>query len=131
MATLIHMQMQLSSAEMRVRHPAMASRKKNSSKARRYSVKEKEDILRYVESVNAKQGRGGQTAAVKKYGISALTISTWMRNHSNGAVSIKGSAKGGIGGTLAKLSALHAEIAAKEKQLAAMQAEFAKLKASI
>ena len=115
---------------MRVRILPMASRKKNSSKARRYTVKEKEDILRYVESVNAKQGRGGQTAAVKKYGISALTISTWMRNPVNGAVVAKGSGKG-IGGVLAKLAALHSEIATKEKQLAAMQAEFAKLKNSI
>ena len=108
----------------------MASRKKNSSKARRYTVKEKEDILRYVEGVNSKQGRGGQTAAVKKFGISALTISTWMRSHANGSGGLKTSAKG-VGGVLAKLGALHAEIAAKEKQLAAMQAEFAKLKSSI
>lgn len=109
----------------------MASRKKNSPKARRYTVKEKEDILRYVESVNAKQGRGGQTAAVKKYGISALTISTWMRTNANGGIALPSSAKGGVGGVLAKLAALHTEIAAKEKQLAAMQAEFTKLKASI
>ncbi|WP_035603653.1 hypothetical protein [Haloferula sp. BvORR071] len=109
----------------------MASRKKNSPKARRYTLKEKEDILRYVESVNAKQGRGGQTAAVKKYGISALTISTWLRGNGNGAVAhLNGNTKG-VGGVIAKLAALHSEIIAKEKQLAAMQAEFAKLKASI
>jgi hypothetical protein len=108
----------------------MASRKKNPSKARRYSLKEKEEILRYVETVNSKQGRGGQTAAVKKYGISALTISTWLRG--NGVVSVTGKASSnGTGGVIAKLGAVHAEIVAKEKELAALKSQFEKLKASI
>ena len=122
--------MRLSSGKMRVRFSRMASRKKNPSKARRYSVKEKEEILRYVESVNSKQGRGGQTAAVKKYGISALTISTWLRG--NGVVPVSGRvSSNGTGGVIAKLGAVHAEIVAKEKELAALKAQFDKLKSSI
>ena len=124
------MQMSLSSEKLRVRLLSMASRKKNPSKARRYSVKEKEEILRYVESVNSKQGRGGQTAAVKKYGISALTISTWLRG--NGMVMKVGKASNnGTGGVIAKLGSVHAEILAKEKELSALRAQFEKLKASI
>jgi len=108
----------------------MASRKKNVSKARRYTVKEKEEILRFVETVNAKQGRGGQTSAVKKYGISALTISSWLRKQDS--LPIRGKAStNGTGGVIAKLAVLHAEITAKEKQLNALKAEFDRLKASI
>jgi hypothetical protein len=115
---------------MRVRIPRMASRKKNPSKAKRYSVKEKEEILRYVDSVNSKQGRGGQTAAVKKYGISALTISTWLRG---GGASFKAGkvSSNGTGGVIAKLAAVHAEIVAKEKELVTLRSQFEKLKSSI
>ncbi len=108
----------------------MASRKKNPSKARRYSVKEKEEILRYVESVNSKQGRGGQTAAVKKYGISALTISTWLRNQGTSLPNGRASSNG-TGGVIAKLGNLYAEIVSKEKELSSLRAQFDKLKSSI
>lgn len=108
----------------------MASRKKNPSKARRYSVKEKEEILRYVESVNSKQGRGGQTAAVKKYGISALTISTWLRNQGTSVPTGRASSNG-TGGVIAKLGNLYAEIVSKEKELSSLRAQFDKLKSSI
>jgi len=116
---------------MRVRIPRMASRKKNPSKARRYSVKEKEEILRYVDSVNSKQGRGGQTAAVKKYGISALTISTWLRGGGASSFKIGKTSSNGAGGVIAKLAAVHAEIQAKEKELASLRSQFEKLKSSI
>jgi hypothetical protein len=79
--------------------------------------------------VNSKQGRGGQTAAVKKYGISALTISTWLR----GGTSFKAGkvSSNGTGGVIAKLAAVHAEIVAKEKELVTLRSQFEKLKSSI
>jgi hypothetical protein len=110
----------------------MASRKKaTAARARRYTLPEREKILKYVEDVNAQKGRGGQTAAVQKFGVSALTITSWMRKRPEGAGGEFTGSTNGTGGTLAKLAAVHAAIVAKEKEIASLQAQFNKLKASI
>lgn len=49
--------------------------KKVATKGKRYSESEKAEILEFVNQ----QGRGGASAAVKKYGVSPLTISTWRK----------------------------------------------------
>lgn len=49
--------------------------KKAASKGKRYSEQEKAEILRFVEE----QGRGGASAAAKKFGVSPLTISSWRK----------------------------------------------------
>ena len=46
---------------------------------RRYSQKERKEILAFVESVNAREGRGGATAAVKKFGVNYSSISYWLK----------------------------------------------------
>ncbi len=110
----------------------MASRKKaTATRARRYTLPEREKILKYVEEVNAQKGRGGQTAAVQKYGVSALTITSWMRKRPASSLAEDSASSNGTGGTLAKLAAIHAGIVAKEKEIAALRAQFDKLKASI
>lgn len=55
--------------------PAKKSPTKNASKAKRYTPEEKAEILGFVES----EGRGGQSKASKKFGVSALTISNWRK----------------------------------------------------
>jgi len=117
----------------------MSSKKKapNSAKGRRYSDKEKAEILAYVEKVNAEKGRGGQSAASKKYKISPLTISSWLKA-SGGSAKVAAPAAGGaaatsgpIGRKLQKLQNLHDQIARAEKDLAKMRAQFDALKASL
>ena len=56
-----------------------AKPKKAASKGKRYTDTEKQAIVSYVNDFNAKNGRGGQAAAVKKYGVSALTITGWLK----------------------------------------------------
>ncbi len=62
-----------------------APTKKSAVKGKRYTDQEKAEILAFVEA----QGRGGQTAAVKKFGVSALTISTWRKKAGVSAASPK------------------------------------------
>jgi hypothetical protein len=50
-----------------------------SNKGKRYSAKEREEILAFVASVNEAKGRGGQTAAAAKYKVSPLTIGNWFK----------------------------------------------------
>ncbi len=109
----------------------MATRKKGkSSKGRRYSAEEKAAIIEHVEKVNASKGRGGQTAASKKFGISMLTISTWMKKSPATAGRGAGKQKK-VNGALAKLATLHSQIEAKEKEIVKLRQQFDVLKRSL
>lgn len=98
----------------------------NAAKGRRYSEKEKAEILAYVDKVNGEKGRGGQSAAAKKYKISQLTISSWIKG--SGAVGGKGGANGALGSKLAKLSTLANQIDKAEKELEKAEKELSKLR---
>ncbi|MGB6221110.1 hypothetical protein [Haloferula sp.] len=114
----------------------MSTKKKvNSAKGRRYTRAEKADILAYVEQVNSQKGRGGQSAASKKFKISPLTISSWIRSgygESSGIPAMPGvGSSGPIGKKLAKLQALHDQITRMEKELSKTKAQFNALKSSL
>ncbi len=117
---------------------------KTSAKGKRYSAAEKEEILDFVEQVNAEKGRGGQSAASKKYKISPLTISSWLKARKGGstarstprATSAAGSTSaakvsGPIGKKLDKLQSLHDQIERSEAELAKLRAQFDALKGSL
>jgi hypothetical protein len=69
--------------------------KKATKKGKRYSDSEKAEILNFV----AQQGRGGATAAAKKFGISPLTLTNWKK-------ALGGSPKKGKSGAIDKDSVL-------------------------
>lgn len=104
----------------------------HAAKGRRYTEEEKADILAFVAKVNAENGRGGQTAASKKYNISQLTISSWL-NGSTRVRAGKGGTKvrGTLGAKLAKLATLNEQIVRMEKELTRLKAEFNGLKAAL
>jgi transposase-like protein len=107
----------------------------NAAKGRRYTAKEKADIIAYVDKVNADKGRGGQSAASKKYKISPLTISSWIRagaGSGGGSTSAAAASTAGpIGKKLSKLQNLHDQIARAEKELAKLKSQFNALKAAL
>ncbi|MCX6875353.1 MAG: hypothetical protein NTW21_16330 [Verrucomicrobia bacterium] len=53
--------------------------KKATIRGKRYTDAEKQEVIAFAHKVNAENGRGGQSAAAKKYGISVLTVSTWLK----------------------------------------------------
>jgi transposase-like protein len=104
----------------------------NAAKGRRYTNKEKSEIIAFVDKVNADKGRGGQSAASKKYKISPLTISSWIRSGiGGGAVPTGAAVAGPIGKKLSKLQALHDQIARAEKDLAKLKVQFNSLKSAL
>ena len=113
------------------------SAKKAGVRGKRYSASEKQDIVAFVEKYNSDNGRGGQSAASKKFGISQLTISSWLKSGSaaptgkRGKASGKGAGKGSISSKLNKLLSLGTEIEKAEANLASLKAKFAALKASL
>jgi len=111
----------------------MSNSNVNAAKGRRYTAKEKADIIAFVDKVNTDKGRGGQSAASKKYKISPLTISSWIRAGSGGGgASVGGGAVAGpIGKKLSKLQALHDQIARAEKDLSKLRTQFNSLKSAL
>lgn len=58
--------------------------------AKRYSEPERAEILDFIEKFNQENGRGGQTAAIKKFKVTALTIGNWnKRNGKKGKSAVK------------------------------------------
>ena len=52
---------------------------KDTSKGIRYPQSLKKEVVSFVVKYNATNGRGGQSAAVKKYKVTPLTISAWLK----------------------------------------------------
>ncbi len=54
-------------------------------RGKRYSAEEKSKIVAFVNEHNAKNKRGGQLTAAKKFGISQITIASWLKKSSSKA----------------------------------------------
>ena len=97
------------------------------SKGKRYTDKEKAQVLSFVEKTNAEKGRGGITAASKKFGITPLTISNWMKK--TGISSVRGARSNvNFAANLRRLADVHESISKKEAELLKLQREYAALK---
>jgi len=106
----------------------------SSLRGKRYTLQEKADVLEFVDRYNAEHGRGGQTAATKKYQLSPLSISSWRKQAlRNGSISFYQSTSSTlpIGLALAQMRELHERIVEQEKALQRLKAKFDELKASL
>jgi hypothetical protein len=122
----------------------------------RYSDKQKADVVAFVKKYNEENGRGGQSAAKKKFKISPISIANWLTAAGEdlpgkgGAKKTKTAAKGKKGrggrpkgsgkvkrgrkkgsGATSSLSEKLQRLAEIDREMQAMQAEFDKLKASL
>ena len=85
-------------------------------KVKRYSASEKKEILNFI----TKKGRGGQTKAVAKFGVTAATISSWrLKDGGSGVKAAKGASK--------ELRAVE-ELASLIKEISTVEARLEKLK---
>jgi len=55
-----------------------ASRKK-ATRSTRYTDERKAEVVDFVREHDRAHGRGGQSAAAEKFGVSTLTISKWLK----------------------------------------------------
>lgn len=58
---------------------APADRSTGKSRGTRYSEEEKQQIVDFVNAYNAEHGRGGQSAAVREFNLSAITVAAWLK----------------------------------------------------
>ena len=86
-------------------------------KVKRYTASQKKEILDFI----TKKGRGGQTKAVAKFGVTAATIASWRLKDGGSAVR---TAKGGASKELRSIE----ELASLIKEIATVEAHLEKLK---
>jgi hypothetical protein len=97
-------------------------------RGKRYTQEEKNEIVTFIQNFNSENGRGGQTAAVKKFGVAQLTIAGWMKKLDGGKVS---GGKGSIENKLTSMIVLGKEIDTLERLLASKRAKYDALKAAL
>ena len=53
--------------------------KKASTKGVRYTDTQKKEVVDFAVNYNNTNGRGGQSKAAEKFGISQITIASWLK----------------------------------------------------
>ena len=104
----------------------MAKSKKAKKKVKRYSVSQKKEILDFI----SKKGRGGQTKAVAKFGVTAATIASWrLKDGGSGVKTAKGASKELR--AVEELAGLIKEISTIEVRLEKLKKAYQKAKAKL
>ena len=107
---------------------------------KRYSATEKQEVVDFVSEYNATNGRGGQSAAARKFNISILTVSAWLKKSGNkvakggkAVAASKASAKvsSGLASKVAKLLEMSDRVRKAEVELDKLRAGYESLKASV
>ena len=101
--------------------------------AQRYDQKKKDAVVAFIQQHNEKKGRGGQSAASKKFGISPITIRSWMEKAGVTPPGKRAKKKGrkavasGAGSKKATSSVRGGDISAALLRMAAIQSEIENL----
>lgn len=127
--------------------PKVAKAPKTAAKVgTRYTAEEKQEVVDFVANYNAENGRGGQSKAAAKFGVSPITVMAWLKaagvNKSSAkalktdtapAKAEKGTKTASVGSDakLVTLLALIKEIATAEAALAQLNGKFRSLQASL
>jgi transposase-like protein len=128
-------------AKKKAAKKAKGGAKKGSKGAgKRYSAAEKQEVIDFVNSYNASNGRGGQSEAARKFNISILTVSAWLKKSGNKVAKTgkavaagKSSAKvpSALTAKVASLIQMSDRIQKAELELAKLRAGYESLKSSI
>lgn len=116
--------------------PAKTGRSK---KGVRYSAEQKQQVVDFVASYNAANGRGGQSQAASKFGLSVLTVATWLKKAGTSAKgkAVKGGAvttaavPTGLASKVASFIAVGEQVRKAEEELQSLRAKYDTLKSSI
>lgn len=95
----------------------MARGRKKGNTGKRYSEDQKREILEFVAS----QGRGGITAAGRKYGVSYIALRRWMNGAGGGRTGKRGASKGLDGRKLKTVNAALSALKSFKKQVTLLQ----------
>jgi transposase-like protein len=107
-----------------------------SRKGVRYTGAEKQEVVDFVNDYNAANGRGGQSQAAKKYKLSVLTVSTWLKRAGSSAKSVKSVKSAavipaGLNAKFASLIEVGDQLRKAENETDKLRAKYDALRASI
>ena len=103
------------------------SKRAKNARGARYTSKQKSEVISFVHAYNKKHGRGGQSQAVKKFGVTALTIASWLKGHQIESKAVSGSLKSKI----AQLTAVCSRLRKLDKESSKLKEKHDALLASI
>jgi transposase-like protein len=133
--------------------PSSSAKKSDAGIGVRYSPEKKKEVVDFVSQYNKENGRGGQSRAAEKFGVSALTVMAWLKANGSPKLGKKiksgkattapkvapvattakapAPSKGSITAKLEALGALNHKIVKAELELTALRAQFTSLKSSL
>lgn len=101
----------------------------------RYPSAQKAKVVDFVNEYNATHGRGGQSQAAKHFGLSVLTVASWLRSpHIAGtkAIGVKGgNVPAGLNAKIVSLIEVSDQLRKLEAEAARLRAKYDGLRASI
>ncbi|MDB5102771.1 MAG: hypothetical protein JWP91_460 [Fibrobacteres bacterium] len=95
----------------------MVKTRKKGNTGKRYTDEQKAKILEFVNG----QGRGGISAAGKKFGVSYIALRRWMNGETGGRKAGRASVKGLDGRKLKSVHAAMAALKSFKKQITVLQ----------
>lgn len=110
--------------------------------AARYDQKKKDEVVSFIQNYNQENGRGGQSAAVKKFSINPITLKSWMEKAGletpgktakkrKSKVSASVGTRGGRTAPPTTKSATLKRMVTVQEQIEALNAEYEALKAAL
>lgn len=104
----------------------------NKKKGMRYTLEQKQEVIDYVTEYNSRNGRGGQSHAAKKFGLSVLTVSSWLKGAgAKTKYSRSASVSPGLTAKFNNLVTLGAEIRRVESELQGLRHKYDTVRLSI
>ena len=131
------------------RFTPMSSKPKAKLSRKRYSSDEKGEIIAFVKKHDVENGRGGKSAAVAKYGISPISLSSWIKaagvpastgkkrgrkpgsKNASKVISVSPAKNGSLSIKLRELGKVAGQIEKAESELGRLRARFESLKAAL
>lgn len=110
----------------------------------RYDQKTKDEVVSFIQNYNEENGRGGQSAAAKKWKLNPITVKAWMekagvsspgksgkKKKKNGSAKSAAPAPRKANGAPKSVSAALKKMVKLQEQIEALQSEYNSLKSSL
>jgi transposase-like protein len=110
--------------------PATGKGAAGKKKGKRYTAEQKQEVMDFVKEYNSKNGRGGQSRAAAHFGLSILTVSSWLKNPKFGG-RVASSVPANFVSKVNDLIDLSGKINTAEAELKGLRARYERVKSSI
>lgn len=101
----------------------------------RYTIDQKNKVVDYVNEYNTVHGRGGQSQAAQKFGLSVLTVASWLRSpHISGTTGYAvrgGSVPAGLNSKVVSLIEISDQLRKLEAEAARLRVKYDSIRSAV